>query len=318
MAIAIIVGRDLDETKRFDWFINEWRRVFLALDPTLDIRIWPEVGDVNDIDAAFCWLHPHGILKKFPNLKCIASLAAGVDRLLADAELPKNIPIVRVTDPYMANDIVQYALASVLHYVKRLGDWETNQEKKLWTRNPPINYSHKTIGVMGLGYLGQKAAETFSQIGLKVIGWSRTAKTISGVTCFSGQSDFFTFLSQADILICMLPLTPDTRDILNANTFSHLPRSAYLVNIGRGEHLVDEDLIAALHSGQISGACLDVQRQEPMPPDHLLWTHPGIRITPHIASVTNPETAAPQMLENYKRALRGEALLNQVDVGRGY
>jgi glyoxylate/hydroxypyruvate reductase A len=318
MAIAVLVGKEAEETKRFDWFILQWKQVLLKLDPALDIRVWPDVGNVNEIDAAFVWRHPPGVLKQFPNLKLIASVAAGVDHVLADHDLPKNVPIVRVMDSYMANDIVQYVLATVLHYVKRLGDWELNQQQSLWSRSPPFNFSHKTIGIMGLGFLGKKAAYMLSQLGLKVIGWSQSPKQFDDIKTFAGQAQFHDFLSQADVLVCMLPLTPQTENILNQSTFSRLPKGAYLVNLGRGEHLVDQDCLAALASGQLSGACLDVFRQEPLPSEHSFWKAPNVRITPHIASVTNPETAAPQLLDNYQRAMAGQELLNRVNVEKGY
>lgn len=318
MAIALLVGASKEETDKFDWFINDWKKTFLELDKNLDIRVWPDVGNYSDIEAAFVWRHPKGVLNKFPNLKLIASLAAGVDHVLSDANLPERIPLVRVTDSYMANDIVQYVLETVLHYIKRMDDWAANQRKNVWTRNPPINLSFKTVGVMGLGFLGKKAAEILAQIGLKTIGWSRTSKSIPHIKCFAGKAEFSEFLSQTDILVCMLPLTSETENILNQNTFSALPQGAYVINIGRGEHLVEEDLIKALKTEQLSGACLDVLRQEPLPSDHPFWGQPKIRITPHIASVTNPKTAAPQILENYRRMLAGHELLNKVDFNKGY
>lgn len=318
MAIAIVVGRDEAEIKRFDWFINDWRRVFLEIDPTLDIRIWPNVGDLKEIDAAFVWRHAPGVLKNFPNLKCISSLAAGVDHVLADSNLPENVPIVRVMDDYMANDITQYVIESVLHYVKRMSDYEENQRKKIWTRKPPFTYADKTIGIMGMGFLGKKAAQALAQIGLKIIGWSHSPKKHIEFKCYAGKEEFNEFLSHTGILVCMLPLTPSTENILNKKTFSQLPKGAYLINLGRGEHLVEEDLLPAIASGQLSGACLDVQRQEPMPSDHPFWDSPAIRITPHIASITNPATAAPQIIENYRNSLSGKALTGVVDRKKGY
>lgn len=318
MAIVIIVGRNQQETKEYDWFINAWRKELLDFDSTLDIRIWPDVGNINDIVAAFVWLPPLGVFKQFPQLKLIASLAAGVDHVINDPELPKHIPIVRVMDPYMANDIVQYVQVCVLHYVKRMEVWEEKQKEKRWFKKPPFNYSDKTIGIMGLGFLGEKAARALQHVGLKVIGWRQSQKKIPDIKSYAGKEEFSQFLSQADILVCMLPLTYETRNILNKNTFVQLPQDAYIINLGRGEHLVEEDLLHALSSGQLSGACLDVFRQEPLPPEHPFWSHPKIRVTPHIASVTNPHTAAPQIYENYRNLMSGNKLLNTVDVKKGY
>ncbi len=318
MAIALLVGRDADETKLFDWFIQNLSRELLALDNTLDIRIWPDCGDAADIDLALVWKHPFGALKTFPRLKCIASLAAGVDHVLEDPSLPKETPLIRLIDPHMANDITQFLLACVLHHVRRLSHWEDCQQKKLWLKKPPFNFSDKTIGIMGLGHLGKKAAETFLQIGLQVIGWSNSHKNIPGLKDFVGETEFSSFLSQTDILICILPLTPQTENILNRDTFSQLKPNACLINVGRGGHLVEEDLIDSLDAGKLDIAYLDVFRKEPLPTEHPFWMHPKIRVTPHIASVTHPATAAKQLLSAYHKLLKGEVVANRVDLTRGY
>ncbi|WP_423062785.1 2-hydroxyacid dehydrogenase [Candidiatus Paracoxiella cheracis] len=318
MAIAFLVGRDEKGQKGFDWFSQSFNQALLALDPNLDIRSWPDVGNLEDITCAIVWQHPLGVLKKFPNLKCIIAASAGVDHVFVDPDLPKNVPIVRVIDPFMANDIVQYVVVSVLNYVKRITYYLKHQSERMWLKKPPFTFSDKTIGIMGLGFLGEKTAKMLRSLNLNVIGWSNSRKNIDGVKSFVGPDEFDDFLSQTGILICMLPLTAKTENILNKKTFSKLQKEAYLINLARGQHLVEEDLLAALGTGQLSGACLDVFREEPLPSDHPFWMHPKIQITPHIASVTNPETAAPQILDNYHRALKGAELLNVVDVSKGY
>lgn len=318
MAIAILVGRNEEETKAYEWFIHDWKKALLALDPNLDIRIWPEVHYPAEIDYLLVWNHPIGVLNQFPQAKAIASLAAGVDHVLRDTHLNPSIPLVRVVDPFMANDIVQYVTAYVLQYIKRIPHWALKQKQKQWSKEPPFSFADKTIGIMGLGHLGSKAANILQQLGLNVVGWSNSPKILSGVKHFTGQAHFKDFLSQTHILICMLPLTNETRHILNKKTFSHLPLGSYLINVGRGDHLLEEDLLHALSSGQLEGACLDVFHQEPLPLAHPFWSHPQIQITPHIASVTNAVTAAPQILENYQRLLSGKTLLNSVDWVKGY
>lgn len=320
MTIALLVGRDEEDKHRWQWFITEWQQALLALDPGIDIRVWPDVSDFESIDYALVWRHPLGSLSQFPNLKGIASLGAGVDHLMIDPDIlkSKHVPIVRVTDPYMASDIVQYVVATTLHHIKRLDKWEANQKKSLWDRKPPFNFINKTVGIMGLGFLGQKAATALKSMDLKVIGWSNSPKELPGVQCFSGKNEFENFLSQTDVLICMLPLTKDTQNILNKNTFSLLRQDAFIINLGRGEHLVDEDLIAALDEGKLSGSYLDVFRIEPLPTTHPFWQHPKVQLTPHIASVTNAATAAPQVLDNYRRAMANQELLNRVDLSKGY
>jgi glyoxylate/hydroxypyruvate reductase A len=318
MAIAILVGRDDQERQAHAWFIQEWRNALLALQPDLDIRAWPEIGNHQEIDFALVWKHPIGALTEFPHLKAIASLGAGVDHVMVDPHLKQSVPIVRVVDPYMANDIVQYVTAITLHYMRRMDHWAALQKQKKWLKEPPFTLADKTIGIMGLGFLGGKAAHIFKELGLKVAGWRSSPKQMKDMKTYAGETGFAEFLSQSQVLICMLPLTKSTRHILNQHTFAQLPKGAYLINVGRGQHLVEEDLLAALDSQQLSGACLDVFSHEPLPADHPFWTHPQIRVTPHIASVTNAATAAPQVLENYQRLLAGLPLLNLVDIDKGY
>lgn len=318
MAIALLVGRNDIERKKGAWFVDEWLSAMHAFDSNLDIRVWPDIGNIDEIDFVLVWRHPMGVLSQFTKAKAIASLAAGVDHIMEDSDLPKNIPIVRVLDPYMANDIVQYVLTTVLFYIKRMELWEEHQKEKIWDRKPPFNFSDHTIGVMGLGYLGSKAVNALHSIGLNVIGWSNSPKALGSIKTFTGKEEFNHFLSQTNVLVCMLPLTQETKSILNQKTFSLLRQHAYVINLGRGGHLVDDDLIVALDSGQLSGACLDVFYKEPLPQDHPFWVHPKVRITPHIASVTNAMTAAQQVYDNYLRAMAGEELLNLVDVSKGY
>ncbi len=318
MAIAILVGRNQAEQQSYKWFIDAWRQALLNLEPNLDIRVWPDIDKKDEIDFALVWKHAIGSLTEFPRLKGIASLAAGVDHVMADPNISTQVPLSRVVDPYMANDIVQYVTCVVLNYIKRMDHWRAKQALQTWFKQPPFAFSDQTIGIMGLGFLGSQAAQILHQLGLKVIGWSNSVKQLSGIKSFAGKHEFNQFLAETNVLVCMLPLTPDTTNILNQDTFARLKPGAYLVNVGRGEQLVEEDLLKALDAGQLSGASLDVFREEPLPTEHPFWQHPALRITPHIASVTNPETAAPQVLANYQRAIAGETMLNLVDVTRGY
>jgi glyoxylate/hydroxypyruvate reductase len=174
------------------------------------------------------------------------------------------------------------------------------------------------VGIMGLGHLGSDAAVKLRALGFAVSGWSRTARQMESVRCFAGAGELESFLAQADILICLLPLTPATEGILNRETFSKLPRGAYLINAARGDHLVEEDLLDALESSQVGGACLDVFRKEPLPESHPFWKHPCVTLTPHVASLTYPKAVAPQIVENYRRVRAGKPPLHAVDIGRGY
>jgi len=298
--------------------VTSWVKYLGTLEPGIEIRVWPEVGDADEIEFALCWNHPLGELSKYKNLKCIASLGAGVDHLLRDPDLPDGVPVTRVVEYSMAQSMSEYVVLSVLNYCRRLDAYRSNQDQRHWQPRRPRLAKDTHIGIMGLGQLGCDAANKLKYLGFTVSGWSRTPKNIDGVQCFAGEDGFENFLSRSQILICLLPLTPSTKGILNRKTFERLPRDAYVINVARGQHLVEKDLIQALDSGKLSGACLDVFAIEPLPADHPFWGHPKIRVTPHISSITFPKAVAPQIIENYRRAKTGKRLLNVVDLKRGY
>ena len=217
--------------------------------------------------------------------------------------------------------MTEYVLLAVLNHYRQFDKYRAYQEKREWIREsiPPIpRRSEVRVGIMGLGQLGGDAAVKLRHLGFQVGGWSLTPKDIDGIRSFHGDQQFNEFLSKTNILVCLLPLTPKTRNILNRNSFDKLPRGAYLINVARGEHLVEEDLFEALDRKQLSGACLDVFRTEPLCKDHPFWTYPQIIVTPHISSWTDRESVAPQIIENYRRVKTGEKLLNEVDIERGY
>ena len=295
-----------------------WVKYLSALDSAIDIRVWPEVGDADDIEFAFCWNHPQGEFKKYKNLKCIASLGAGVDHIMRDPDLPANVPVTRVVEPSMAQSMSEYAVLVILNYCRQFDLYRSDQSQKKWQPRIPLLAADMGIGIMGLGQLGQDAAKKLGHLGFPVTGWSQTPKEIEGVTCLVGEEAFDDFLSRTRILICMLPLTPKTRGILNHETFYKLPTGAYVINVARGQHLIEKDLLAAVDSGQLDGACLDVFEMEPLPEDHPFWGHPKIIVTPHISSLTYPKAVAPQIVDNYHRMKSGKALLHRVDIKRGY
>ena len=318
MAIALIIGRDEQERQKFESYILEWKNALLAQDSHLDIRIYPNLGDHTEIEFLLVSSAPANIFTEFSHIKAIMALSAGIDDILTNPSLIPNIPIVRIQDPFMANDICQYAVAYVLNDVKRVDHWRELQKQHHWGKEPPFNFSNKTVGIMGLGFLGTKIAVTMNQLGFTVNGWSHSHKEIPHVSSYTGKEEFNTFLQHTDILICQLPLTNNTRNILNKETFAQLKKNAYVINMGRGQHLVEEDLLAALASGQLSGATLDVFRTEPLPADHPFWDNPKIIVTPHIASITNPCTASIVVVDNIKRMQRGELPVGEVDLHKGY
>lgn len=296
-----------------------WRRHLRAALPEEDIRVYPdELGDPAEIDMALVWHPPRGLLASLPNLKAIFSLGAGVDHLASDPELPTDVPVVRMVDPGLTEGMTEYVVLSVLRHHRRFREYAALQAEHRWEELPVPLARSRRVGVMGLGELGADAARALAALRFDVAGWARSRKDIPGVTCFAGAKELGKFLTRTDILVCLLPLTEDTRGILNRATLGELPKGACLVNAARGAHLVDEDLLELLETGQIAEATLDVFHSEPLPPDHPFWDHPRVLVTPHAASVTPPETAAKVIAENVRRLNRGEMPEPIVDFGKGY
>ena len=295
-----------------------WRAQLTRLTQQLDIRVWPEIGDPAEIDYALVWRPEPGFLASLPSLKLILSLGAGVDHLLDDPRLPRHLPIVRLVDPHMTNAMSEYVVLQVLRLHCRDLDYRAQQQAGVWRELDQPNAAGRRVGILGLGELGQDAAKKLKALGFDVAGWSRSEKAVAGVGSYAGAAGLPLLLGRSEILVCLLPLTAETEGILNARTLALLPKGAALVNAARGAHLVEEGLLAALASGQISAAVLDVFRQEPLPADHPFWHHPRIVVTPHVAAFTNPATAAPIILENIRRFEEGRPLLNRIDPARGY
>ena len=288
-----------------------------SLDPELHIEIGPEnVKDPSAVEFAVDWKNPEGHLLNYPTLKAISSYGHGVDNLLSDSKLPHGIPIVRLKDEAMANLMSEYLLAVVLLHRRQFLEYAKNSEFSEWGTS--IYHPGNQIGILGLGYLGHASAKVFLKMGFNVAGWSRRMKQIDGISCFSNTEGLTKMITQTDYLINLLPNTSATQDLLNYQTLSKLKRGAYVINVGRGQTLVDEDLIALLDNGHLSGACLDVFRTEPLPSDHQFRNHNKILITPHNSSTTQAESAARQILENYRRAISGKKLLHLVDMKNGY
>lgn len=309
MSLAIICpGRDM----------GQWITALHQQAPDLRIELWPEIADPATVEFALVWKHPAGELAKFPRLRCISSLGAGVDALLQDKELPAGVPLVRIVDSELKQSMAEYVCLGALMHFRQFDGYRAQQAARNWQPRPIGHIGTMRVGILGLGELGSHVAGKLAGLGFSVHGWSRSAKACQGVRSYCGDEGLAAFLAISDILVCLLPLTPATRDILNIKLFRQLPAGAFLINVARGEHLVEADLLAAIDSGQLSGALLDVFRQEPLPSEHPFWGHPRIGITPHSASITNPESAVLQILDNYHRTLSGQPLLNQVDPRRGY
>ena len=303
MAIVII---------RQDGKVALWKEALLAQSPDLEVYGYLEEHPKAAIYMALVWKHPKGSLAEYPNLKCIASNGAGVDFIFEDPDIPKGLPITRIVDDMLAKDMSEHVLAVILSHLKNLDLHKINQMKGIWKPMQYRRISDFTVGIMGLGALGKVLAEDLVRYGFKVHGWANSEKSIANVTCFTGKSGLQEFLSKTQILVCLLPLTEETSGILNKGLFQKLPKNAFVINVARGGHLVDTDLIDMLNNGHLSGAGLDVYHQEPLPTNHPFWQHPKIHMTPHYASVSDTESVVPQILANYRRLQSGAPLMNQV------
>ena len=309
--MALLFRSSLDSEAR-------WRQQIAWLMPELEIRVWPQVGNRTDIDYALVWQPEPGLLASLPNLKLILSLGAGVDHILGDPQLPRDVPIVRLVDPYMTDAMSEYVVLQVLRLHRQDLDYRAQQEAGIWRELAQKNAAERRIGILGAGALGQDAGRKLRGLGFDIALWSRSAKIVDGLASGAGAAGLPALLRRSEILVCLLPLTAETEGILNTSTFALLPKGAALINAARGGHLIEEDLLAALASGQLSAAVLDVFREEPLRAGHPFWRHPRIVMTPHVAAATHPPTAAPIILDNIRRFEEGRPLLNRVNPARGY
>ena len=295
-----------------------WAAAIRALEPGVELRFWPDSGPPTEIDFAIVGGKAPGDLRGFANLLAIQSTWAGVNHLLADSNLPFDRPLARMVDQGLTVSMTEFVVLHVLDSARQGPRLRAAQCARQWLDIEPQAPGTITVAVLGLGTLGADAATRLAALGFSVRGWSRSRKRIAGIESFAGSGGFQACLSGAHILVCLLPLTDDTRGILNASTFAPLARGAVLVHAARGAHLEEADLLAALQSGQLARAVLDVFATEPLPTDHPFWKHPQVTVTPHVAAITRPGTGAADIVENYRRALAGEPLINQVDRAKGY
>lgn len=295
----------------------EWARLFSARRPDLPFHIWPETGEPAAVRYLACWVPEPDFAVRFPNLEVLFSTGAGVDQF-DFATLPPGVPLVRMIEPGIIDAMVEYATMAVLAIHRDMPDYLNHQREGVWRKIRVRRAATRRVGVLGLGELGRAVLAALAPFGFVLSGWSRSARDIAGVACHVGEAALPAFLASCDILICLLPLTAQTRGILGRDLFARLPRGAAVVNVGRGSHVVQQDLLEALDSGQLSNAVLDVTDPEPLPPGHPFWTHPRIWLTPHVASMTQPETAVEAVLANLARHDRGEPMLGLVDPTRGY
>jgi len=307
---ALIFFSDFDDPQA-------WKKTLTGELPDLDFRTDPAAGDPADVRYALVWKPPAGFFARFPNLQLVTNLGAGVDSLVGRDDLP-DAPISRLSDTGMVSLMTSYVLFSVIRYARDIHIFEKAQRRGEWKYVHPRALSDIKVGVLGLGELGARAAQALAGLGFDVRGWSRSPKKIEGVACSAGPEALDGFLAETEILVVMLPLTPETRGLLDARRLALMPNGAKLVNASRGAVVDEEALIAALRSGQIAEATLDVFTVEPLPKGHPFWAMENVLITPHLASITVPEAAAREVAESIRRVRRGLAPLHLVDARRGY
>lgn len=310
--MTIIVSHPSHE--KIDWWIEQLR----PLIPAWSIRSIHDPGDVEAVTYAVVWKPAEGAFLPFPNLKAIVSLGAGIDHVLADTKLPRQIPIIRTVGTDLTQRMREYVALHVLRHHRDMPTIHINQRERRWKQLVVPPATNRAVGVMGLGNLGGTAVSTLAALGFETLGWSRTKRDIEGITTFTGEAEFTAFLNRCEILVCLLPLTDATTGIFDAELFAKLPKGASVINAGRGPHLIDDDLLAALDSGQLSHATLDVFHVEPLPSEHPFWTHPKVTVTPHIASLIDAPTGSRIVSANIKQFEATGHVEDLADAKRGY
>jgi len=288
-------------------------------DAGIRVRMHPEeLDDLGKVEFAICWQPDAVLLQRCSALKAIQSMGAGVDSILSIPEIPRHVPLLRVIDPLMAERMATWVLWGVINSQRRCDAYAVAQRQRRWGKDIEnyrnIDNAELRVGVMGLGVMGGAVADALVKMGYSVSAWTRRRRQRERVLSFDGVGSVKKFASQADVVVCLLPLTHQTKGILNGDLFTALPRGSTIINAARGGHLVEDDLVAALDSGHIASAILDVFEKEPLSEDSPLWNHPSVRIFPHVSSMTNMKTAIDQMLRNRDCILDGRALPEEVVV----
>ena len=295
-----------------------WQETLQTKLPDTTIEIYPNVTDSEAITFALCWKPEQNSLAQFPNVKVVQSVGASVEHIIQSQDLASDCVVTRIVDNRLSEDMFEFILTGILSHLKRFAEYQKAQKEKQWQQKPYKTIQNTSIGILGLGKIGTHVATKLAQVGFTVKAWSKSEKTLVNVSCFYGNDGLTDVLQNTDILINILPLTSATENILNLKNLSQLNKNGYLINVGRGEHLVENDLLRLLNNQHLSGALLDVFRTEPLPENHPFWEHKNITITPHIAAITNIETASGIVVTNYKNLLNEKELINVVSIEKGY
>ena len=296
--------------------VKSWVNQFKLNSNKVNISIWPNIKKYDDIDCICLWKHPKGILNKFKNVKLIYSMGAGVDHIINDELLPKNVPLCRISDEKLSFSMTNYIITAVMFYHRRLLKYKLDKENKIWDNKTQPEIPIK-VGILGYGALGSDAASKLHFLGFDVVGYSLNKKSDDKIKVYHGDN-LNEFLKNINVLVCTVPYTSKTRNLLSEKLFKKLNRDTYLINVSRGKVQNEEDIITYINNGLLSGAFLDVFEEEPLPIESEIWNHNKIQITPHNASVTNEEAAVPQIIDNYNRLLRNEKLINEVNIKNEY
>ena len=295
---------------------ERWIKAFEKEAPEVTVLLNKALREPSEIELLLVWKHPKGSLQNFKNLQLLYSLGAGVDHLMSDPDIPKEVPICRIVDPLLAFSMSNYIVYAVLDFHRQMDKYRQDQHQKIWDHyaSPERNIR---VGVLGLGTLGQDAALKLRGLGFDVAGYSPSPKNIPGIACHHSDQ-LPVFLQSVNVLICTVPYTSDTHALLNTSLFQQLPKGSYLINVARGKVQVENDILEALQTHQLGGVFLDVFETEPLPKDSPLWHHPKVTITPHIASITKPEAGVRQIVANWERFQNKTPLDHQVDLQKGY
>src|ERR1700694_3483078 len=296
---------------------DEWREALASQFEDFKFSVGDKVDDPESVDVAMVWTLPDGGLERFVNLRAILSLGAGINQL-DPQRLPKQVPLARLVDASLTRTMVDYAKAAVYRYHRRFHIFERQSRDRRWTYIPPTLTADTSVGVLGLGEIGREIAFAMRREGFNVCGWSRSLKQLENVETYTGRDGLTAMVGRCAIVINVLPLTNETRHILSRELFAHFGDGTCLINLGRGTHLVEDDLLDAIDTGRVEGATLDVASIEPLPDAHPFWNHPNILITPHVAGGSIPMTAVVNIAANIRKAMAGERLSQQVDIERGY